>query len=137
MSETEETNLRLINRTFGEFRQSIETDADEAVLMASFAAGWNARVDQLKKELAIGAIAVGRIYELEAKLRDEEAFGRHMVDVCANLLQACEVAVSVLGDIYGRESTTSSHGQRVRSDISENIGFIREAIAKANEQAPA
>ena len=46
-------------------------------------------------------------------------------------LQACEVAVSVLSDIYGRESTTSSHGQRVRSDISENIGFIREAIEKA------
>lgn len=64
-------------------------------------------------------------------------FARIMRDANSDapeLLGALELARTVLEDIYSRESKSSFHGQRVRSDIDDNIGYIRAAIAKAKGQ---
>ncbi len=134
MTGVEKTNLKLINREYGKFRQGLDTDADEAELMAAFAAGWNAQVDQLKKELAIGVAAVGRIGELEAKIREERKFSAATVDDLVDaraerdeMLAVCKALVVCY------DWNCGYHDAGDYSDIAE---MARTAVAKAKDQAP-
>jgi hypothetical protein len=54
-----------------------------------------------------------------------------LIAAAPDLLEALKTARSVLEDILSRESWKSYHGQRVSSDIQDNLPIITAAIAKA------
>jgi hypothetical protein len=78
----------------------------------------------------------GKIYTIKDMDEETRSFIEFIVRACNchdELVRALDTAITVLEDIRYRECQhkTSFHAQRVISDISDNMGFLNKALAKA------